>query len=67
MSQRAYDEASPEDRIHFIKCGRCHEWIDCRDLDEVFSHETDHKPHPDIPYSGVRRIEPEEPSNRSCS
>lgn len=59
MSNSTYNESSETDRVHFIKCGACGEWLDCRDLDEIFSHETDHKPHPDIPYSGSKRIEDE--------
>lgn len=57
MSQSAYDESSEQDKSHFICCGACGEWIDCRDLDEVFSHEVGHKPHPDIPYTGVKKVE----------
>ncbi len=60
MSQRAYDEATPDERIHFMRCNACGEWIDKRDLDEIFSHETDHKPHPDIQYSGGSAADVEE-------
>lgn len=56
MSQAAYNEAAPADKQHFIKCGACGEMIDMRSLDEVFSHETDHQPHPDIQYAGSRRL-----------
>ena len=31
-------------------------WIDKRDLDEIFSHETDHEQHPDIPYAGSKKV-----------
>jgi len=31
--------------------------VDKRQLDEVLFHETDHKPRPDIQYSGSVRIE----------
>ena len=58
MSQQAYEEASLEDRQHFMRCAVCGEWIDCRSLDEVFNHETDHKEHPDIQYGGSKRIKP---------
>jgi hypothetical protein len=30
---------------HFIKCGACGGWIDCRDLGAVFEHERP-LPHP---------------------
>jgi hypothetical protein len=30
---------------HFIKCGECGGWIDCRDLGAVFDHEGP-SPHP---------------------
>lgn len=30
---------------HFIKCGDCGGWIDCRDLGQVFDHEGP-LPHP---------------------
>jgi len=30
---------------HFIKCGTCGGWIDCRDLGQVFDHEGP-LPHP---------------------
>ncbi len=56
MSDTAYQESSEADKIHFIDCAVCGEMIDCRDLDEICQHE-DHKPHPDIPYSGSRRME----------
>lgn len=58
MSERAYQEASKEERSHFIRCGSCAEWIDCRDLDEVFQHETTHEPQPDIQYSGSQHLPP---------
>lgn len=57
MSNTAYQDASEEDREHFIQCGTCGEWIDCRDLDEVFYHE-DHQNHADVQYAGSRRIKP---------
>ena len=52
MSNIAYEEAEPDEREHFIQCGACGEWFDCRSLDEVFKHETDHKDRPDIQYGG---------------
>mgnify|MGYP006309152333 CR=1 FL=1 len=56
MSDKAFNEASYEDRQHFIQCRECGEWIDCRSLDEVIKHETDHEERPDIQYAGSRRI-----------
>lgn len=56
MSQTNYDEASPDDKAHFMRCGECGEWIDKRDLDEIFSHETDHEQYADIQYGGSTRI-----------
>ena len=56
MSDKAFNEAGYADRKHFIQCCECGEWIDCRNLDEVFKHETDHKERPDIQYSGSRRV-----------
>ena len=56
MSNERFNEAHHKDRVHFIRCGECGEMIDCRDLDEVFKHETDHKERPDIQYSGSRRV-----------
>ncbi|HEV2329204.1 MAG TPA: hypothetical protein VGY56_10490 [Verrucomicrobiae bacterium] len=56
MSDQNYDAASPEEKQHFFQCGECGEWIDCRCLDEVFKHETDHKERPDIQYAGAVRI-----------
>jgi hypothetical protein len=35
--------APPESEAeHFIQCGECGGWIDCRDLAEVFAHEGPH-------------------------
>ena len=56
MSQSNYDASKPEDKQHFMRCGGCGEWIDKRDLDEIFSHETDHEQHPDIPYAGSKKV-----------
>lgn len=35
----------PAEEDHFIKCGTCGGWIDCRDLGQVFEHEGP-LPHP---------------------
>jgi hypothetical protein len=37
-------------------CEAYGEWVDARDLDEVFSHHDDHRPHPDIPYRSAERV-----------
>lgn len=37
-----YDDDESE---HFIQCGSCGGWIDCRDLGQVFDHEGP-LPHP---------------------
>ena len=52
MSDIAYNEASEEDRQHFMKCEECGAMFDMRCLDEVFFHCTDHKPRPDIQHAG---------------
>jgi hypothetical protein len=41
---------------HFYKCATCGEMVDKRQLDQVLYHETDHKPRPDIQYSGGERL-----------
>lgn len=33
------DEPAADESEHFIKCGACGGWIDCRDLGQVFDHE----------------------------
>ena len=45
------------EQLHKIMCPTCGEWFDCRSMDEVMFHGTDHKPRPDIHYSGSKRIE----------
>lgn len=39
------DSPSKSEAEHFIKCAVCGGWIDCRDLAQVFEHETP-LPHP---------------------
>lgn len=56
MSDKSFNEALYEDRIHFMECSVCGEFIDMRDIDEVFQHEGEHKPRPDTIYSGSKRI-----------
>ena len=47
----------PEDeRKHFIKCDKCGEWIDRRDLNQVFNHDHDGKLEVKIEYTSSRRI-----------
>ena len=45
-------EPPTDEAEHFIKCGECNGWIDCRDLGMVFDHEGP-LPHPicDLPRS----------------
>ena len=57
MNSADFDELSESEKEHFYKCGKCGEMVDKRQLDEVFFHETDHKPRPDIQYGGSVRIE----------
>jgi hypothetical protein len=46
MGKRVGAEPADE-REHFIKCARCGQMMDCRDLGQVFHHEDpDHKPIP---------------------
>lgn len=56
MGQQAYDDSTPEDRVHFMRCGTCGEWFDRRSLDELLMHETDHRPRADVQYSGSRAV-----------
>jgi len=37
---------SDDEAVHFIRCGMCNGWIDCRDLGQVFDHEGP-LPHPE--------------------
>jgi hypothetical protein len=57
MSDKAFNDAEYEDRIHFMECGECGEMIDMRCLDEVFKHEGGHKERPDIQYTGSKRMD----------
>tara|TARA_Y100000310_G_scaffold307319_1_gene349305 strand:+ start:580 stop:777 length:198 start_codon:yes stop_codon:yes gene_type:complete len=56
MTDKAFSEAAYADRDNFIPCEDCGQWIDCRDLDEVIKHATDHRERPDVQYAGSRRI-----------
>jgi hypothetical protein len=57
MNAADFDELSESEKEHFYKCRQCEEMVDKRQLDDVFFHETDHKPRPDIQYGGSVRIE----------
>ena len=59
MSDSNYTVASDADKTHFIQCGVCQEWMDCRDLDEVCFHET-HVAAPDVQYTGSKKVEDNE-------
>ncbi len=50
------DSLSAEGKPHFYLCEECGEMVDKRQLDDVLFHE-DHKPRPDIPYSGSMSVE----------
>jgi hypothetical protein len=52
MNADDFNELSESEKRHFYKCSRCGEMVDRRQLDDVLFHETDHKPRPDIQYSG---------------
>jgi uncharacterized C2H2 Zn-finger protein len=51
MTIDEYENLSPEEKEHFVKCSRCGKIFDRRSLDEVLFHHTDHNHRPDIPYS----------------
>jgi hypothetical protein len=52
MTTEEYEELSPAEKEHFMKCPDCGELFDRRSLDEVVFHR-DHKHRPDIPYLGT--------------
>jgi hypothetical protein len=52
MTPDEYEKLPREEREHFAKCSKGGEIFDRRSLDEVLFHYTDHKPRPDIQYSG---------------
>jgi uncharacterized C2H2 Zn-finger protein len=56
MTIDEYENLSPEEKEHFVKCSRCGKIFDRRSLDEVLFHHTDHKHRPDIPYSGSVKL-----------
>jgi hypothetical protein len=33
------DHIPSEEQVHFLRCGVCKEYFDCRDLSQVFAHE----------------------------
>ena len=38
------DGPPPADELeHFIQCGECGAWLDCRDLGDVLAHEGPHE------------------------
>ncbi len=57
VSTADFDQLSESEKRHFYQCSRCGEVLDKRQLDDVLFHETNHKPRPDIQYSGSLRIE----------
>jgi hypothetical protein len=56
MTLDEYRKLPPEEKEHFGSCAECGEIFDRRSLDEVLFHHTDHKPRPDIQYSGSIRL-----------
>lgn len=48
-----------------MKCPDCGEWLDKRDLDEVFKHSAKHQERQDIPYTKAVRIKRGEDAARS--
>jgi hypothetical protein len=57
MTLDEYEKLPPEEKEHFLQCRECVEWVDRRSLDEVLFHFVDHKPRPDIQYSGSKRLD----------
>jgi hypothetical protein len=55
MTKQDYEMLPADEQSHFMECPKCGEMFDRRQLDEVLFH-MDHKPRPDIPYSGSERI-----------
>ena len=55
MKSDEYEQPPPEEKEHFAKCSECGEIFDRRSLDEVLFH-IDHKPRPDIQYSGSEKL-----------
>jgi hypothetical protein len=66
VTPEEYEQLPPEEKEHFATCSECGEIFDRRSLDEVLFHFVDHKPRPDIQYSGRRRtlaVIPHYPAN----
>jgi hypothetical protein len=57
MTKAELETLSAEEQKHFHSCQACGEYFDMRQLDEVMFHCTDHKPRPDIQYSGWERLD----------
>jgi hypothetical protein len=57
MTADEYEELPPEEKEHFLRCPECGEMFHRRSLDEVLFHFVDHKPRPDIQYSGSKRLD----------
>lgn len=38
---RPIDNIPDDERRHFMKCPGCGQWLDCRDLGQVFEHAGD--------------------------
>jgi hypothetical protein len=48
--------AEHAEKEHFDQCRKCRQFVDKRELRDVISHETDHKPKPHIPGIRGKRI-----------
>jgi hypothetical protein len=57
MTVDEYEQLSPVEKQHVAKCSTCGEMFDRRSLDEVLFHATDHKPRPDVQYSGWEKLD----------
>jgi hypothetical protein len=58
MKAADFDKLSDAEKEHFYQCPECGEFVGKRELRDVISHETDHKPKPHIPRIIGKRISP---------
>jgi hypothetical protein len=56
MNAADLDRLSDAEKEHFGQCRKCRQFVDKRELRDVLSHETDHKPKPHIPRIKGKRI-----------
>ena len=55
MNPADFEQLPDSEKQNFYRCKQCGEMVDMRQLDDVVFHE-DHKPRPDIQYSGSKRL-----------